>query len=372
MERKQSEEREKQLLLELNAVSRLATVGEMAAGASQKPSRYLRTSWILAADSVLQVGYGTAVRFFPSEEAEELVAVLRKRNVFARHSWENDFYLQRARALANRTVIEVNRPGHPNDMIDEAEHTANLVERLALLSAILSLSRKSLQRRLAIQEHRRSEFDLTIGRDFYYLRSRSKPEGNVRGIAVDTRFCRRFERCGFPKVLSLISQRTQLSRRVELSIDWLSESRLEPRLAAAVVKTSIALESLLIFTESEPLRTSLAERTAFLLGGTEDRRRALSRLVKDFYDARSGVVHCNKRKTGKLSECLLEAMDRIALLACLTIAANTDKWPSHEAIRRWCESQRWGSPASDVKIPFPHAYLDNAMKLYSRTLRVSD
>jgi len=36
MERKQSEEREKQLLLELNAVSRLATVGEMAAGVAHE------------------------------------------------------------------------------------------------------------------------------------------------------------------------------------------------------------------------------------------------------------------------------------------------------------------------------------------------
>lgn len=153
--------------------------GETATTASQKLSRYLRTSWILAADAVLQLGDGTAVRFFPSEEADKLVAEIRKRNVFARHSWETNFYLQRASALANRTVIEVNRPGHPDDMIDEAEHTANLVERLALLSGILSLSRKSMQSQLAIREHRRSEFDLTIGPDFYYLRSRSKPEGNV-------------------------------------------------------------------------------------------------------------------------------------------------------------------------------------------------
>lgn len=345
---------------------------ETVATASQKLSHYLRTSWILRADSVLRLSDGTAVRFFPAEEADELVETLRKRNVFARHSWENSFYLQRARALANRTVIEVYRPGHPDDMIDEAEHTANMVEKLALLSAILSLSRKSIQRRLAIREHRRSEFDLTIGRDFYYLRSKSKPAGDVHGIAVDARFSRRFERCGFPKVLSLISKGTELGRHVESSIDWLFESRLEPRLAAATVKTSTALESLLIFTESESLRASLAERAAFLLGRTADRRRDLSRLVKDFYDARSGVVHGNKRKLGKLSERLLEAVDRVALLMCLIIAANTDKWPSQEAIREWCESQKWGSPARDIMVPFPHAYLDNALKMYSRTLRPSD
>ena len=330
-------------------------------------SRYLRTSWILRADSVLQLNERTALRFFPADEADRLTETLRKRNVFARHSWENSFYLQRARDLANKTVIEIYRPGDPDDMMDEAANTANLVEKIALLSAILSLSRKSIHRRLAIHEHRRSEFDLTIGKGYRYLRSKSRPEGEVYGIPVDTRFARRFDRCGFPELLALLTHQGDLSRRIQLSIDWLFESRLEPRLTAALVKTSIALESLLIFSESESLGASLAERSAFILGRTAESRQQVSRLVKDFYDARSGVVHGNRRKRRKLSDQLLEAADRVVLLLCLTIAANVDKWNSQEAIREWCESQRWGSPASDVVVPFPTRYLNNALNTFSKT-----
>ena len=142
-------------------------------------SRYIRSCWMLCAQSELQLSDKTRIRLFPENEADQLAEITRKRNVFARHSWENSFYLQRIKALSNRTVIEVFRLGDPDDMINEAEQFAIALEKLAVLSTTFSMSRSELQRRLALSEYRRSEFDVTIGRDFNYLRSKSKPERTV-------------------------------------------------------------------------------------------------------------------------------------------------------------------------------------------------
>lgn len=163
----------------------------------EQQSHYIRTTWMLSTEGTLKLLDTTCIRFFSEEEAEELAKLARKRNFFARHSWENHFYIERIRKLANTTVIEISRPCDPNDMIDEAQKIADLTEKLAFISSILIIPREVLQRRLAISPHRRSVFDITIGRKFYYLRSKSKPEPDIRGITIDEKFCRRFERCGF-------------------------------------------------------------------------------------------------------------------------------------------------------------------------------
>jgi len=332
-------------------------------------SRYIRSSWMLCSRSELQLSDKTRIRLFPENEADQLAEITRKRNVFARHSWENSFYLQRIKALSNRTVIEVFRLGDPDDMINEAEQFAIALEKLAVLSTTFSMSRSELQRRLALSEYRRSEFDVTIGRDFNYLRSKSKPERTVQGIAIDERFCRRFERCGFPTLLSFCVTDNDIARRVRRTVDWLFESRLEPGLSAAAVKTSIALESLLIFSESESLSSSLSERAAFILSPSEETRRKVSRLVKNFYDIRSGVVHGNRKKAAMLTARLLDAVDRLILMLCLIIASNSDKWISQETLREWSESQRWGGPSTNVLIPIPAMYIRNTLTMYERDSR---
>jgi hypothetical protein len=103
------------------------------------------------------------------------------------------------------------------------------------------------------------------------------------------------------------------------------------------------LERLLIFSESESLGKSLAERTAFILSDNGDARAKLSESIKRFYDARSGIVHGSRKKRRLLSPRLQESTDRIVLLLCLKLAANSTLWNSVEALRIWSESQKWGS-----------------------------
>jgi hypothetical protein len=333
-----------------------------------EPSRYIRTTWMLSAETVLRFADSSAIRFFSCDEADRLAEQVRKRNVFARHSWENNFYLQRVKKLADQTIIEVFRPGDPKMMSDEAETVASYLEKITVLSTTIVLSKESLLRKLGINVKPKTETDFIFSSNFHFLRSRARPEPVIQGIIIDETFRKRFLRCGFNFITSYIQSNTDIAHRVRLSLEWLFDSRIEPRLPASVVKTSIALESLLIFSESESLAQSLSERAAFILTSDPEKRQLISRILKRFYDVRSGVVHGSQKKTKRLSPPLLETVDRLTVLLCLVIVANPNLWPTTENLREWCEAQRWGVPSTDIAIPFPATYLRNTLALGSKSL----
>ena len=55
-------------------------------------SRYLRETSRIKAEAVLSLPDGTRVRVISEREAKQMATEIQKRNVFSRHSWENDFY----------------------------------------------------------------------------------------------------------------------------------------------------------------------------------------------------------------------------------------------------------------------------------------
>ena len=299
------------------------------------------------------------IRYLPESETDELSEQIRKRNVFARHSWENNFYLQRVQELADHTVIEVYRTGDPRAVTDEVEKTANIIEKITILSSTLIFKKPDLHRKLGIGERGNTEISFIIGPEFRFLRSRTKSLPKSQGVMIDEAFVKRFTRCGFDNLFTCLIAGNDISKRISRSTQWLIESRLEPQITASVVKTSIALESLLVFSESESLGQSLSERAAFILTADPGERQLISRFLKRFYDVRSGVVHGSEQKMRKLTYRLLETTDRIAILLYLAIASNLQIWSSVDSIREWCESQRWGSPWSDINIPYPKTYLKN-------------
>jgi hypothetical protein len=317
---------------------------------------------MLSAETTLGFPDSSKIRFFGESEANALAEVVRKRNVFARHSWENKFYLHRIGKLANHTIIEVSRPGDPQDMGEEAEKVADLVEKLAVLSSTLALPKRKLQRKLGITSRAKTEVDFIVGHGFQYLRSRSRPVPAAQGICVDERFCRRFSRCGFFGLYEYCLSHSDLSERVQSSLDWLFESRREPRLSASIVKTAIALESLPIFGGSRSLTRSLSEGAASILSSCPDTWSLISDIVRKFYVARNHVVH-GSRKRKDLTPSLVEAADRLSVLLCLIIAANSQLWPSTAGLRRWCESQLRSEPSAEVRVPFPQRYLRDAITL---------
>jgi hypothetical protein len=329
----------------------------------QNASQYLRVTWLLSAERALTLPDSSSVRFFGQEETKSLAEEVRRRNVFARYSRENNFYLQRIGEMADCTVIEVLRDGEPDRVMEESRLAADLIERLVLLSVSLATTRGKLQARLGIGARARTEVDFVVGPGVRYLRSTSRRVPRLRGIAVNDACCNRFAKCGFPDLYRLLQMPTDLARRVDVSTAWLLESRREPALEASVVKTAIALESLLVFSESESLARPLSERGAFILSSCPDTRREISRAVKRFYNARSGVVHGSKRKLRDLQSELLEAVDRLVTMLCLTIGANQHLWPNVQAVGDWCEMQRWGTPDANVVRPYAHTYLRNALNL---------
>lgn len=326
-------------------------------------SRYFSsTPWLHANERLEVPGQYVRILFLAAYDAGLLADFARKRNVFARTSWENKFYIQRIRDLGERTVIEVGRPGDPDDMISQAKKVSSRFERLAVLSSILAIQRPAMHRALGVSSESAS-IDVTVGRNFYYLRSSQTRVATVRGLEIDGRFVRRFNRCGFPKLLEESVSIGKVALRLDTASRWFFESRLEPSDSAAFVKTAIALESLLILDESEPLRRTLSERAAFLLSEDPKTRRVVGKLVKSLYDIRSKVVHGSAQADKDGSRSLLEGGDRLVLLLLLTVAANKASLPSMEKVCEWCDLKKWGEDAPKLGRPFPKRYLTGALNL---------
>jgi hypothetical protein len=214
------------------------------------------------------------------------------------------------------TIIEVVLPGEPDDVIPRATPLADAIERVAVLSTVFATSRSRLHRQLAISSHQRFGIDLTIGPDCYYLRSSSRPEPRARGVSIDQPFQNRFSRLPLQELIRASLSDDPLARRISTALSWLFESRRDASASAALVKTAIALESLLIHNQTEPLTASLSERGAMILTKEARMRRRVSRAVRDFYAARSAVVHGRGRRPGQISAELIEGADRLVMLLC--------------------------------------------------------
>lgn len=326
-------------------------------------ARLMRTTWLLSATERLDLpAIGASVRRVAASDSDSLARRVMSRNVFARHAKENSFYVRRARMLSGATVVEVSRAGTLEQILPEARKIAELVERVAVLSSLLGIRRSRTHQLAALTRHRRYGFDLAIAPGFAYVRSSQRDEVLPRGIPVDRTFVRRFDKCGFPQLISAIASKGTLAKRLQQSAGWLFESRLETDQDAAVVKTAISLESLLIASESESLRGPLSERTSFLLSDDPTRRRRIAKSVKAFYDLRSGIVH-GGRHGPSVNATLLEGIDRVVLLLLLTFGANAGLWGSFQGVVEEVESRKWGATGHRIQRPFPGSALSRALKL---------
>ena len=216
--------------------------------------------------------------------------------------------------------------------LDQAR-AAYAAEKLMILATTLVIRRTELLRKLGIPTSMTAEVNLAVTSGFKRIRSRSQRAPVIEGILIDKSFCNRFAKCGFMQLFQYLHVTSDLTKRVRTSTDWLLESRREARLGAAVVKTAIALESLLVFSESESLARTLSERSAFILSNSPEMRRKISSIILRFYDVRSGIVHGSQKKVRKLTPWSIECVDRLTLMLHLVIASNSDLWPSVDSLR---------------------------------------
>jgi hypothetical protein len=325
-------------------------------------SRYLRTTSLIRAKATLALADSSRIRNISQREADRLAEMMAKRNPFVKKRIEGDFYYNRARELGCKTVVEVLTHGSPSATINEAVGKADLIEKLAVLASTLTAKRKDINRHLDSGGREPRGFDLMYGTGFSELRSRKRVLTRNMGIEIDDSFAKRFAKNGFGELYSCCSEENPLSRRLSNSAGWLYESLVEPRREAAVVKAAIGLESLLVFSETEPLTRTLSERAAFLLSQNPRERAEVSQAVKLFYNVRSAVVHGGRKKLRDLRPGLLDGVTRLAVLLYLTISHNRSLWATDDALRVWCEDQRWSAPLL-LEVPYRKTYLHSALSL---------
>lgn len=323
---------------------------------------YMRTTSLLRVSTPVVFDDGTRIRHYTAEQAAVLYESLRKRNVFARHWQDRDSYSQRATAFADQAVIEVVRNGSPDHVRAEVTLASDLAEQVTLLAASLVVPRRNMLGQLGIGGRPSETVELLRGPGLAVLRTKTSPIPAGGGVHVDGALAKRVKAVGLSHLYTACCGAGDLSKRLTTALGWLFESRCEPRLGAAIVKTAIALESLLIFTESESLARSLSERMAFLLSGDGPARRRIASAVKRFYDARSGVVHGSRKKRSLASPELLEGVDRLLVLALAVVATGAAQWAACADLSDWCETERWGSPQTIVR-PFGKKYLRAALTL---------
>lgn len=326
---------------------------------SEYDSRYLRVIPYLYSKSIFELSQNVSILFINKFENETLLAKVKKRNIFARHSWENSFYIDRLSHFCEKTVISIIQPGTPQDIQAFACELSEYVEHILIIATIFSLDREAFQKKYFSTLS--TEYDFAYSQDMKFLKSRTLSKKR-EPINIDDSFRKRFEKLGFKNVFNYFNESNELAERVKKSVNWLYESRVEKNLNAAIVKTSIALESLLIFANSESLSKSLSERTAFLLTKEPKLRSMISKIVTEFYNARSGIVHGGKKRIKGINKNIIESMDRLLALVIILICSNKQLWNTNESLRLWCENQKWGMPYGNINVHFSKIYLSNAIK----------
>ncbi len=145
------------------------------------------------------------------------------------------------------------------------------------------------------------------------------------------------------------------SSRLRAALDWLVQSRTDPAIESALVKTSTALESLLVIGREPPTRV-LQERSAYVLSDEPSMRQELGKAAGRFYGLRGTIVHGkNPNKTPEV-EGALEFGDRLVVLLALVLARQARTWSSASDVQNFCDQARWGHWAPCVR-PWPQTHL---------------
>ncbi len=317
------------------------------------------TRWLNSAGVTLQIGVNCRIRQWSGRDAETFREAVRARNVFSRHAGPRDFYFQRATELLDQTVIEVYGGGEsPSTML--GSH-AELAEGIALASFVLHGSRREFFRRLVGT----SEKYL----DLYLVRSGPKPRVTsnsarvkpATGLQLDARSVSRYQKLGFQGLYELAIGTTELSGRIRSAVRWLVQSRTDPSVESALVKTSTALESLLVVGREPPTR-ALQERSAYLLTEDPTIRARVAKASSRFYDFRGSIVHGKKEAKQSDIESALEFGDRLVVLSALVLArqAGAWKWKSAADLQVFCDGARWGRSQPCLR-PWPRSHLRNLL-----------
>lgn len=314
----------------------------------------------LNAVGVFNAGSHAVLRTPSDAELGELEHRLRTRSVFARHSAERDLYAGKVRLLRGRSVLWLALPSGHGLVRDAIRDAADRCDRIAFLLAGYRLTRNDLHRRLAVSPHAWNTVDLLMDQKLVHTSTRSRLHRTEAPLVVDSKTQRLSAKLGVQRVFDdLLLGQSETIKRVDRALRWLEAARMEPDPDAALVKVAIGFETLLVYGDNEPLRKSMSERIAFLLGGTAEERANLAYCFGRFYDNRSAVVHGGRR--AKQPSIRLEGAERLLMLASIAVAAHATANPSAESIRAWFETLRWSLDGKVPTVPFGRTEVRGAL-----------
>ena len=273
--------------------------------------------------------------------------------------------------LLNKTCAETHLSGHLEDVTQE---TLNVVDAalnvmklyryinddfysryFGIAGTVVPIVRRDMLRVNVSETH----FDPT-----------SSMVGHLFPFEIDNERLQFMRKNGLKQIASLVgkSSRNSLENRIVAAIHWFAKAfdvaigdylRSRPielpvekitmkgtksdsiTFFDRLVKLMICAETLFLFGRDEPIRTSISERSALLLGRTYRERREIKRFFGTMYDKRSDIVHGRK---AQLTEDELTHLTYYLQVAIITLVKRLKrlKLSSDDDLREWFEKSKLG------------------------------
>lgn len=124
--------------------------------------------------------------------------------------------------------------------------------------------------------------------------------------------------------------RTQFESKLLEALIIYSRVSVSQNLSDKLVYALVALESVFLRNQSEPIQQNLGERIAFLIGQTSDERMAIVALVRKIYKIRSSVIHHGKSVSSNAKE--IEDFFNVVWSALQAVISNVNLYHSVDTL----------------------------------------
>lgn len=299
-----------------------------------------------------------SLRQFTSDEAAQLYAKLRRRNVFARHAKDNDFYTSRAADFAEKPVL-IATASRPEWNAESFRRQADVAEALIILATAFALKRKDLHKQIAGFALREPTIDLYLDGYRGTLSTQMRRERSQRALVITETLIRRYTRLGFDRAVQALAAEASFSgARVRLVCEWLLSSRLDPSVGSAFIKTGTAAETLIADDSQGQVTRKVSHRIALLTASNESEFRELRDALRALYGVRCDFAHGRHRGAPTPPQMRqLEAFDRLVALGLAGFSHNCGALTSPSAVARW-----FSNATVPVPMPFSPSFVRGALR----------
>lgn len=168
-------------------------------------------------------------------------------------------------------------------------------------------------------------------------------QGALRPYEIGERVAIYYTKFGLSNISRIlkkpIQKRSEMEKRLLTAVNFFGKAVQETDPVDAFLKTTIAMETLLLRdNNTEPITGNLSERTAFLLKDTLDGRLELRRLVSTLYGTRSRIAHHGSTDEAMAS---LPTIQNICFDLLYKVASIIDKHETVESLVGWIDELKF-------------------------------